>query len=258
MYSTSLNPSRIFGNYRLYWTKQHGAIITLLASWLCAVLADGAFSWLHGCIGLFLVCGFHLTELLSELFRRKSSLPAFKRNWIVIYSLFTLTGAVIIYKTVPLFTYLLFPLVVTSAVFTVLVVFRLQKSALSEWLTFSVLAMAGLLAYQPFSNPDFGQIVSMWMMMALFFGVSVFTVKVRFGRMSSYWPLVYTILAACVAFIANLSSNSVVVLAVLMLIKSVPAAFITGSYRKWPVRTVGMMETGFHLLFMICFVLMFN
>src|SRR5436189_2743487 len=82
-----------------YWSKQHGAYITLFTSWLIAIIASGRFLPLQIIILLFILSGLNFSELFSEKFRRKSPLPSKKSFWFLIYALISIsTGTIILFN----------------------------------------------------------------------------------------------------------------------------------------------------------------
>jgi hypothetical protein len=76
-----------------YWSRQHGAYITLISAWFITCIITG-FSELQLVAVAFLLSGLNLVELLSEKFYRKSIMPARKIFWLSAYLFITVVTGI--------------------------------------------------------------------------------------------------------------------------------------------------------------------
>ncbi len=238
------------------WSQQHGAYISLITSWLVGVVASDERSWSQAFIITFLLAAFQWTELLQEAMKKRFRIVPRKKLWLVLYAAAALGTAVWLFRETKNFA-LLFPCIVgVGAIFLLLSLRRQHKGIVAELLAFSALAFGGLLAYNPLSHPG-RDVVELWILLSAYFGVSVFTVKVRFEKVG-LWPLV-GYLAAAVATVSMTVDwhNGLPFLFALMVARLVPALAAGDWYRSLKIRTIGFMELGYCLVLVMIFVMGF-
>ncbi|HRH65108.1 MAG TPA: YwiC-like family protein [Bacteroidia bacterium] len=239
----------------VFWSKQHGAYITLLFCWLICVCLSADFHREQAFVLFFLLSGLNLVELIVESYRRKSPFPVNKRIWFGIYLFLTLFFGIVVLLTVPLFLQIMPVFVCAGIVFILLALKRKQKSLLAEWITFAVFALAGCLAYFPESMPDVKIIISLTGMMAIYFGLSIFIVKSWLSRLPEYAGLIYVMLALVIMFFFYNSRGLLFSVGFLMLLKAtVPPAF-KNWFHQLAIKKIGMMEAVYHLVFLILLIL---
>jgi hypothetical protein len=240
-------------DFKPFWSKQHGAYITLITSWLIAVIVSQRIIWLQIIVLFFIMSGLNFTELLAEKIKRKSPLPKSKLLWLFIYALIVIiTGTIILFNHPDIVFYL--PWFITGVVlFTVLSYKKMHKSILSEWIIFSMFALAGLTAYLPAIEAQSGYVLKLLLLMAIYYGITIFTVKARLKKIPNFVALLYAIISS--AFLIVCYGTGLVILGVsaLVLIKSLQVILMRGKYEKLKLRSIGMIETGFHLIFVLIF-----
>ncbi|MBK7850475.1 MAG: YwiC-like family protein [Bacteroidetes bacterium] len=243
--------------FPVYWSKQHGAYITLIICWMIGVFLSPNFSWLQPVVLVFLLSGFNLVELILEKYKRKTPLPQGRKIWLFIYSIITLLFGLFTLIKVPLLRYLLPVFICSGVIFILLALKRKQKSVFAEWLTFSVFSLSGLLAFSPGEVPELSWIIHITLIMSLYFGLSIFLVKFWLGKLMSYGGLIYVMSAILFMFFFYGESRIVYGVGALMLLKCMIPIVAGPWYKNLPIKRIGMLEAIFHLIFLIILVLNF-
>jgi len=234
-----------------YWSRQHGAYITLMISWLIAVLLSDGFHWLQPLILLFSLSALNLAELTVESIGRKTRLPDRKRFWLISYLIISVFSSIILILHLESLMYLLPVFIIFGILFIWLSSIKKQKSVLAEWITFAFLALAGLLALNPGIMPDIGVLVVMSLLMAAYFGQSIFLVKSRLKKMAPDYILIYSLpVIILTLFLVGLDWFTCL-FSILLLAKALQAVIFSGWYNKLKIKWVGMLELGFHLIFVL-------
>ena len=238
---------------RPVWSKRHGAYITLVTAWLIALLLSCSLSPLQLLVLLLLLAGFNFAELLTDTFKRKSPQHIRRRVWMWIYGVVTaFCGIVLAYRS-PLFLSMLPVFTLGGAVFLALSLNRKHKPILSEILTFGMFALAGLLAYNP-AAPVSWEVVHLWVLMTAYFSLSIFQVKFRIGEITIVPVLVYTVSVSVFLLLLNDFSMQAILIAGLLIIKAGMLVCLLGWYRSIRIKTIGFMETGFQVVFVVLMV----
>ena len=99
-----------------YWSKQHGAYITLISAWFIACIITG-FGELQLVAVAFLSSGLNLVELLSEKFYRKSVMTFRKKFWLTTYMLIVFVTGIILLLYSPDFLIILVALFAGSLIY---------------------------------------------------------------------------------------------------------------------------------------------
>jgi hypothetical protein len=241
-----------------YWSKQHGAYITLFTSWLIAIIASGRFLPLQIIILLFILSGLNFSELFSEKFKRKSSLPSRKLFWLYLYAFVTfITGIIIvlnhsgIINSLPVFGFGL-------ALFSFLSYKRFQKSILSEWIIFAIFSIAGMIAYIPQDDIEQKVYFEILFLMSAYFGITIFTIKARLKKVVNIYSLIYALLTT-VSLVLMFGWNLLVVLVSnLIILKSLQVILFKSQYEKLKLQTIGIIETTFYLIFILIFIFIYS
>lgn len=241
----------------VYWSKQHGAYITLIICWMIGLFLSPAYSLLQPVVLIFLLSGFNLIELVLEKYKRKTPLPHGRKIWLLIYTFITILFGFFTLLKVPLLRYLLPVFVCSGLIFILLALKRKQKSVFAEWLTFAVFSLSGILAYSPGKIPDLSWILRLTLLMSLYFGLSIFLVKFWLGKLMSYGGLIYVISAILFMFFFYSESRIIYAVGILMFLKSLIPIVAGPWYKNLPIKRIGMLEAMFHLIFLLILVLIF-
>jgi len=225
-----------------------------MISWLIAVLLSDSFHWLQPLILLFSLSALNLAELSVEAIGRKTRLPDRKRFWLISYLLITVFLSVVLLSHLASLVYLLPVFLIFGIIFIWLSLKKKQKSVLAEWITFAFLALAGLLALNPGAMPEMGVLVVMSLLMAAYFGQSIFLVKSRLNKIDPEFILVYSLpVVILTLFLVGLDWFTCL-FSFLLLAKALQAVVFTSWYNKLKIKWVGMLELGFHIIFVIILV----
>lgn len=241
----------------VYWSKQHGAYITLIICWMIGLFLSPAYSLLQPVVLIFLLSGFNLIELVLEKYKRKTPLPHGRKIWLLIYTFITILFGFFTLLKVPLLRYLLPVFVCSGLIFILLALKRKQKSVFAEWLTFAVFSLFGILAYSPGKIPDLSWILRLTLLMSLYFGLSIFLVKFWLGKLMSYGGLIYVISAVLFMFFFYSESRIIYAVGILLFLKSLIPIVAGPWYKNLPIKRIGMLEAMFHLIFLLILVLIF-
>lgn len=238
------------------WSHQHGAYISVITSWLIGTVASDSPAWSQAVVLVFLLSAFQWTELLQEAMKKRFRIVPRKKLWLVLYAATALGTAVWLFRETMNFA-LLFPCIVgVGAIFLLLSLRRLHKGIVAELLAFSALAFGGLLAYNPSSHPG-RDLVELWILLSAYFGVSVFTVKVRFEKIGLLPLVAYLAAAVATVWVTVDWHGGIPFLFALMVARLVPALMAGDWYRSLKIRTIGFMELGYCLALVMIFVMGF-
>ncbi len=232
---------------RPVWSHQHGAYITLLTSWLIGTMLSSSVGLIHAVILMTLMAGFNGIELFQEYLKKKMLTSRQKRIWAVVYGVITGAGIPAIWWSTETATFVLPVLLLSGFVFIGLSLRRKQKSIAAELLAFANLSLAGLLAFDPLTSPG-EHFLHLWLLLFCYFGVSVFLVKARFGKVSALEILSYVVICTgSILWTVDWRDGVILVLA-FMSIKALSVLLAAGWYRRLSIRTIGFMELGSCLL----------
>lgn len=237
------------------WSKQHGAYITLITSWLIGTLLSQSFTIHHIVVLLLLLSGFNCTELFVDSMKRRSPQSQRRLLWTGIYGIAAISMAYVIWQSSPLFKTMLPVLAAGGLLIIFLSIKRLHKTIPAELITFMLFSAAGLLAYNPAHMPDTGFIVNLWILLSAYFCLSVFHVKHRIKEITAK-PLVGYILIAVpiILFTVGLSVPSLLVSSFIVF-KTVPVLAVPEAYRALKIKHVGYLEMVMQGMLIIIIVL---
>lgn len=234
-----------------YWSKQHGAYINLMISWVIALVLSEQFHWLQPLLLIFSLVALNLVELMTEAIGRKSPLPERKRFWLVTYFVLACFLSIVLLIYLKLLVYSLPVFLIFGIVFVWLSLMKKQKSVFAEWVTFAFLAFAGLLSFNPDKTPDIATLLIVGLLMSAYFGQSIFLVKSRLKKIASNYTLLYTVPVIIFTLIFLGVDWFTVLFSFLLLIKALQVLIFGSWYNKLKIKWVGMLELGSHLIFVL-------
>jgi hypothetical protein len=237
-----------------YWSRQHGAYITLISAWLIAILIT-SFNRLQIIAIFFLLSGLNLVELLSEKFFRKSVMPARKLFWLRVYLFVTIVSGVALFLFAPDFLIVFAALSLGAFFYLLLFKSRLHKHILSEWLIFALLSIAAFIGS---SFISWREIFPAVLVMTLFFGSSVFAVKERFGRIHVWPVIIYVLVSTIFILFGTHFSMFGFLTSILLLLKTSGSWGYPEKYHKLPIKSIGILESVFQLCFVLNFYFFFE
>lgn len=242
---------------RPVWSKQHGAYITVITSWLISVLLSRQLSLLHLPILIFLLSGLNAEELISDTLKRKTPQVLRKKVWMSIYSVICIVCGVTLFPLIDSFIVIGPFLLLAAIILTFLTLLKHNKGIWIELLTMGAFSLGGLLAFNPDQPFNFSPSFLLWAVEASFFGLSVILVKIRLKRLEKT-----TIPVAALLYVLTLLSLTgfnllFFLLSLLMLVRLVPVYLFAEKYIKLKVKSVGLIETGFQIALIIILLLFF-
>lgn len=232
------------------WSRQHGAYITLITSWLTGTLLSGQIYAIHFVILIMLLAGFNFTDFMQERFLRNSPPSKRKKLWTWIYFTLAILSGVCILINVIEFKFILPFFILAGLIFLILTKFRLQKNIFSEFLTFAVLSLGGLIAFNPHHSTQFAVMFPLWVLMFFYFSSTIFLVKIRFNRVNIAEVLVFLLVSFIVLFYLWENTPLVWFASGLIALRILPLVFIQDRFRKLRITTIGFIEIGFQILFL--------
>ena len=185
-------PKRVKGNaqawYRPTLSPEHGVYVVLLVSFLTGAAA--AQSWMLATT-LALVCaflGFQAEHpLVLQLKQRRSLKPRFL-VWGSFYGVCSLGLALWLYLRTPVLLWIYLGALAALLVDAVSVWHRKQKSIANELTTFAAVCLSAPLAFATTTGTLSSLAMGLWGLNTLFFGSTIFTVKLRKPKTSTLLP----------------------------------------------------------------------
>ncbi len=238
--------------FKPIWPRQHGAYITLITSWLIGTLLSSQVFLIHFVILIMLMAGFNFAEFMQDKFLRNSPPSPRKKFCAWVYFIFAITSGVCVLINVTEFKYLLPFIIIAGLIFLLLTKLKLHKSIVSEFLTFAVLSVSGLIAYNPHNNTSFSNLFPLWLLMFIYFSSTIFLVKIRFERVKIAGIIIYLAASSAALFITWGNVLIVWLTILLMLLRLVPVIIAQEKFKNMKITAIGFIETGFQILFLIC------
>jgi hypothetical protein len=236
--------------FKPVWSRQHGAYITLITSWLIGTLLSGQIYAIHFVILLMLLSGFNFTEFMQDRFLRNSPPTQRKKFWTWIYLTLAVFSGVCVLINVTEFKFILPFFIAAGLIFLFLTKFRLHKNILSEFLTFAVLSLGGLIAYNPHIESEFMVMFPLWILMFFYFSSTIFLVKIRFNRVKIAEVFAYLLVSYVILFYVWGNVLIVWLTVCLIALRILPLVFIQDWFKKLRITTIGFIEIGFQILFL--------
>ncbi|GAB4182766.1 MAG: hypothetical protein Fur006_18940 [Coleofasciculaceae cyanobacterium] len=241
--------------YRPTLSHEHGVYVVLLVSFLtgAALAQDWTLS-----TTLALICAFFGFQaehpIVLQLKQRRSFKPRFL-VWGGLYSAVSVAIALWLYLGSPVLLWLYLGAVTALVVDTISVLHREQKSIFNELVTFAAVCLCTPLAFAATTGTISTSAMGLWVLNALYFSSTIFTVKLRKSKTSSPVPgIVYhaiaTLTIAALYYLGWLPLIAALALG-LALLKFAIALFNQEWYRTAKIQWVAMLETGTAFSFLI-------
>ncbi len=199
-----------------------------------------------------LLSGFNFTEYMQDRFLRNSTPSPRKKFWTRVYFLFALASGICVLINVREFKYLLPVIIIAGLIFLLFTKLNLHKTIISEFLTFAVISISGLIAYNPHNNTAFTDLFPLWLLMFLYFSSTIFLVKIRFERINIPGIIIYIVVSAAVLFLTWGNVLIIWLVISLMLLRFIPITIFNDKFKNMKITTIGFIETGFQILLIIC------
>jgi hypothetical protein len=236
--------------FKPVWSRQHGAYITLITSWLTGTLLSEHIYAIHFVILLMLLSGFNFTEFMQDRFLRNSPPSQRKKFWTWFYFTLAVLSGVCVIINVTEFKFILPFFIAAGLIFLLLTKLRLHKNIFSEFLTFAVLSLGGLIAFNPHYQTQIIFMLRLWVLMFFYFSSTIFLVKIRFNRIKITEVIIYLLVSSAVLFYVWGNTLIVWLAAGLITLRIIPLVFIQDWFKTLRITTIGFIETGFQILFL--------
>lgn len=234
------------------WSRQHGAYLSLMTSWLIATGISVNLSAWHVIGLIFLLSGINFGDILQEWLKKKfRKLATEKMLWMTIYGILAVASGWFLYQFTMTFRVIM-PLVALAGIlYLAFSVNRQHKSFFAELLVFSCFALSGLIAIDPLEKLQYEKVGELWLLMTVYFGATVLSVKARVGKVA--WSELITYLIFTGLIIYWILGLHLIALAIgaLVWIKVLPIGFALEWYQSLPIKAIGFAETGFCFLLAI-------
>ncbi|MGK7875338.1 MAG: YwiC-like family protein [Xenococcaceae cyanobacterium] len=239
--------------YRPTFSPEHGVYVVLSGSFLTgAALAQ---TWTLSTTLAFLAafCGFQGEYPLGiQLKQRRSLKPRFL-FWGGLYSAVSLGIAIWLYFRAPVLLWLYGGAIAALLVDVVEILRKERKSIVNELVTFAAVCLSAPMAYAVTTGTLTPLALGLWVLNALFFSSSIFTVKLRKLKTSSIVPgVIYHAIATLIVmglyWFHWLSPFTALAFGVALL-KFGLIAWQQQWYRTTKIQFVAILETVFALLF---------
>jgi hypothetical protein len=229
------------------WSRQHGAYISLITSWLAGMLLSESMMWLNGVVLIFLLSGLNFGELAQDYLKKRFSVNLRKKIWIMVYGFLTLSACFYLLQNSVSFNFIFPVLISLGCVYVYLSLKREHKQIWSELLAFAAITLGGMLAYEPYSIPGM-EFLKLWVFLFSYFGTSVFLVKARFDKVAFkeiiYYVLIIILLNTAIGNITKAWTGIMALIFAKLLLLVLPGDF----YKKLRITTIGFLELGYCLL----------
>ena len=247
--------------YRPMFSPEHGVYVVLAGSFLtgAALAQTWALSTTFALIGIF--CGFQAEYPLGlQLKQRRSFKPRFL-VWGGLYGSVALGIAVWLSVGVPVLLWLYSGAIAALLVDLIEIVRRERKSIVNELVTFAAVCLSAPIACTATTGTLTSLALGLWVLNALFFSSSIFTVKLRKPKTSSLVPgIIYHAIATLIVAVLYCFGwlNLLAAMAFgIALLKFGLIAWQQQWYCRAKIQTVASLETGFALIFVAIVALSF-
>ncbi len=241
--------------YQPTLSPEHGVYIVLLVSFLTGAAA--AQSWTLATT-LALVCaflGFQAEHpLVLQLKQRRSLKPRFL-VWGSLYGTASLAIALWLYLRTPVLLWIYLGAISALLVDAVSVWHHEQKAIVNELITFAAVCLSAPLAYAVTTEALSPLAMGLWVLNTLYFGSTIFAVKLRKPKTSSLLPaMIYHGVATLMVALLCWFDWLPLVLALALGIALLKFGFVVWQqawYRTTKIQQVAMLETVSALSFLI-------
>lgn len=185
--------------YRPTVSPEHGVYVVLMVSFLTGAAAAQDWTW---ATTLALVCaflGFQAEHpLVLQIKQRRSLKPRFV-IWASLYGGIAWGIALWLYLHSPVLLWIYGGAIAALAVDAISVWHRDHKSVANELITFAAVCLSAPLAYGATTGTISLAVIGLWALNTLFFGSTIFSVKLRKPKTSSLLPgMIYHAIAASI------------------------------------------------------------
>lgn len=185
--------------YRPTVSPEHGVYVVLLVSFLTGAAAAQEWTW---ATTLALICaflGFQAEHpLVLQIKQRRSFKPRFV-IWASLYGGIALGIALWLYLHSPVLLWIYGGAIAALVVDVVSVWHREHKSVANELITFAAVCLSAPLIYGATTGTISLTVIGLWALNTLYFGSTIFSVKLRKPKTSSLLPgMVYHAIAASI------------------------------------------------------------
>lgn len=226
---------------KFFWSRQHGAYITVIIGWLYAILRGGDFNWIHPVLLIWVLAGLHVTELGSMWVKsgKVKFKPYFPIFWI--YLILTAAGLATVLLILPEPELPVFFLLVLGMVTALLFASRLQKTLPAEWLIFSAFTLIPFLGSPWMLNRHYSQLFIEWLPVGLYFCMTPVLLKIRIREIKRWGIIPYVLIAG--GFLVYLGTIPAILMAGLILVKGILVFLFIEKYVRLKIPTIGWIET---------------
>lgn len=226
---------------KFFWSRQHGAYITVFVGWLYAVLRGGEVNWIHPVLLIWVLAGLHVTELGSMW--AKSGTARFKSYFPIfgVYLGLTFSGLLTVLYFLPEPELPAFFLLILGIVTALLFTSRLQKTLPAEWLIFSAFTLIPFLGSPWMLNRHYTHILIEWLPVGLYFCMTPVLLKIRIREIKAWGIIPYLLIAG--GLMVYLGTISAMLMAGLILLKGILVFFFVEKYVRLKIPTIGWSET---------------
>jgi hypothetical protein len=241
--------------YRPTLSQEHGVYVMLLVSFLTGAALAQAWTLSTTLALLCAFCAFQAEHpIVLQLKQRRSFKPRFL-VWGGLYSAVSLAIAFWLYLSSPVLLWLYLGAVAALIVDAVSVFHREQKSIFNELITFAAVCLSAPLAYGATTGTLSVGAMGLWVLNALYFSSTIFTVKLRKSKTSSpvagmVYHAIATLIIAALYYLGWLSLVTTLAFG-LALLKFGIIALNQEWYRTAKIQFVAMLETGTAFCFLL-------
>ncbi|MEM9772133.1 MAG: YwiC-like family protein [Cyanobacteria bacterium P01_D01_bin.73] len=235
-------------------SNHHGVYVVLLVSFVTGTAASQRWSVASTLVLICAIAAFQAEYPLSlQLQNRRSWKPRYL-IWGGLYGSTASSIAIYLYLQTPLLLWVYGGAIAALITDSIAIIRRQQKSRANELLTFAAVCLSAPFVYIAVTGTIDTSIVGLWLLNTLFFGSTIFTVKIRKPKTASLTPaIIYhavsvaiiagLYLAGWLAPVTALGFSIVLFKLLLILVK-------TEWYCALPIHRVAALETLCGLLFM--------
>lgn len=241
--------------YRPIHSPEHGVYVVLLVAFLTGAAAAQQWTWITTLALLCAFLGFQAEHPLALQIRQRKTLKPRFLFWGGLYAGAASAIALYLYLHTPAVGWLYAAVMVALAVDAIAVYSRKQRALFNEWITFAAVCLAAPLAYITTVGTLSPVVVGLWGINALFFGGSIFTVKLRKLKAMSGGPGNAYHSVALLVTIGLYQWQLVPLSGVIMMAVALFKFWVVLWQRSWycqtPIKNVAMIETTLAFLFLV-------
>lgn len=235
-------------------SHHHGVYVVLLVSFLTGAAAAQHWSIATTLVLMCALAAFQAEYPLSlQLQNRRSWKPRYL-IWGGVYGAIATGIAAYLYLQTPLLIWVYLGAIAALIIDVVSILYRQQRSRVNELMTFAAVCLSAPFAYVATTGTIDSSIVGLWLLNTLFFGGTIFTVKLRKPKTASPLPTIaYHVISTAVilglCFVGWIGSFTALGFSIAIL----KALFIL-THKEWyctvPIYRVAALETVCGILFM--------